>query len=193
VQITCEELETYVVQQIPREQPVTVIAESFSGPIALALAARSDVNVTAVLLVCSFAGRPLGWLGSLIARLPLQSILRFLIPRWMIRRCLVGRDASDELVLLMRAAISKVEPEVLASRLRMALTDRYCLGPVQCRTRVIAVFSTRDCLVGHSALQSIRRACHTAELRQIDSPHFALQATPELVVKTLSALGVVVR
>lgn len=191
VQLTYEELEAYVVEEIPAGEPVTVLAESFSGPIALKLAARPNVNVTAAVLVCSFAARPLGWLGFLIAGLPLQLVLRMPLPESIIRRFLVGSNASDELISQTRAAVSKVGPKVLAFRLRMALTSTYCTGPLQCKARVIALVSERDRLVGRTAVQSIRRACSGAEVYDIDSPHFALQAAPESVLKALSKLGVV--
>jgi pimeloyl-[acyl-carrier protein] methyl ester esterase len=188
--LSYEELETYVFNLLPIDSPYTVIAESFSGPIALRLSERGGQNLRAVVLVCSFAFRPLGWLGLLVARLPLGFILRFPIPDVIIRGFLLGEAAPEELICRARAVISSVNPKVLATRLRQALTSDYCAGQIQCTARVVALFSKADRLLGPTALTSISKACSTAELLEINAPHFALQSVPGEIIQSLVDLGV---
>ena len=172
--LTYEELERYVIERLPVGSPLIVIAESFSGPIALRLAARAHQDLRAVVVVSSFASRPFGWLGILLACLPLGLILRLPIPDLVLRGLLLGPDASDEMIRRTRAAIKSVRPNVLAFRLRQALTSKYCVGPIRCTVPVIALVSTHDRLLGARGHRSIAEACRGAQLMTIPAPHFAL-------------------
>src|SRR5437588_9478711 len=61
-ELTYAQLEQHVSENLPGNEPSTLIAESFSGPIALRLTNNPTLNIRAVVLVCSFGSRPLGTL-----------------------------------------------------------------------------------------------------------------------------------
>ena len=185
-----EQLETYVAESLPFGRPFLLVAESFSGPIALRLTERMGRDLRAVVLVCSFASRPLGWPGLLLARLPLGFLLRFPLSNVVVRHFLVGAAASDALVHQTRDVISSVKPEVLAARLRQALADDYCARPLSCRTRVFTLYSTNDRLLGRRALRSIAEVCSSLTTQAITAPHFAMQSAPTEVVRSLMDWGV---
>jgi pimeloyl-ACP methyl ester carboxylesterase len=153
VELTYAQLERQVLENLPGQRPITLIAESFSGPIALRLANDPDLNIRAVVLVCSFGSRPLGKLGAVLAHLPISSLLRFRAPELLLRTVLLGKAAPDELVAATVAAISSVRPSVLAGRLKAALTSHSMSGPVAPSTRVIAIFSSRDQWAVHVCIQ----------------------------------------
>lgn len=188
--LTYAELQQYVLNQLPDNEPITIIAESFSGPIALRLSNTPTLNIRAVVLVCSFGSRPLGILGAVLAHLPIEFLLKFRPPELAIRTLLLGRAASDELVAATIEAISSVRPTVLASRLRAALRLRHTSGQAVPSARVIAIFSTRDRLIGRAARRSIEKACAVVEKYWIEAPHFALQASPDKVVAILRHAGI---
>jgi pimeloyl-[acyl-carrier protein] methyl ester esterase len=190
VPLTYAELEQHVLDHLPTDEPITLIAESFSGPIALRLSAKSNLNIRVAILVCSFGSRPLGSLGTVIVRLPISSLLRFDLPPAVMRVFLLGNSASDELVAATAAAISSVRPQVLATRLREALTSRYCQRQIVAATRVIALFSKRDRLLGKAAVRSVLSTCPNVETHMMDAPHFAWQTVPDQIIRSLSELGV---
>ena len=138
------ELEVLVVDQWPRDCPVTLIAESFSGPIALQLSQRPDLQLRAVVLVCSSSYRPLGWFGVLLSCLPLELILRASLPSWVVRAFLLNQTSTDEMVSLVKRAIASVKPRVLADRLRQALRSKYCASEVKSVCRVAPFVAERD-------------------------------------------------
>jgi pimeloyl-ACP methyl ester carboxylesterase len=68
--LTYDQLADRVSRELPLERPDIIVAESYSGPIALALAARAIGDLRAVVLVASFAEQPLGLARLWLARLP---------------------------------------------------------------------------------------------------------------------------
>ncbi len=57
-----DELSADVAKQLPSSQ-FTLVAESFSGPVALKVAARNPPGLVAVVLCASFAACPRPWLA----------------------------------------------------------------------------------------------------------------------------------
>jgi pimeloyl-[acyl-carrier protein] methyl ester esterase len=189
-ELTYPELEQHVLDNLPSSEPITLIAESFSGPIALHLTDNPKLNIRAVVLVCSFASHPLGTLGSVLARLPIGVLLRLPPPELVLRAFLLGRAASDELVAATVAAISSVQPRVLAGRLIAALRSSYMSDPVPRASRIIAIFSRHDRVLGKAARRSIEKICPALEKHWIDAPHFALQTSPDKIVSILHRAGI---
>ena len=63
-------------QQIPKHQPYILLGESFSGPIAISLAAKADKQLKGVILSCTFAVNPRQFLskfGGLVPSLPITA------------------------------------------------------------------------------------------------------------------------
>ena len=54
-----EELGNYLSDAVPREAPYVVVAESFSGPVAVEHAAKQPSNLEALILIGSFVSNPL--------------------------------------------------------------------------------------------------------------------------------------
>jgi pimeloyl-[acyl-carrier protein] methyl ester esterase len=105
--------------KLPRA-PHILVGESFSGPVALWLAARKPPGLRAVVLVASFVLSPVAPKAVLRA-LVRPWLFRRPPPTWAIRRYLVGDDASAAEVDATRAAIASVTPDVMAVRLREIL------------------------------------------------------------------------
>src|SRR6476620_579029 len=78
-----------------------VLAESFSGPLAILLAERQQI---AALVLCnSFVTPPR---PRAFAALPLAPFLHLPLPAAVVRRFLVGSDAPDALVERVRVAVA---------------------------------------------------------------------------------------
>jgi pimeloyl-[acyl-carrier protein] methyl ester esterase len=154
-----------------------VIAESFSGAVALRLA-HSEARVAAVVLVASFVRCPHPCLRfappSAMAAIA-SSLARHAAAAPVIRfACLDG--ASSDLVDTLRNVVSALAPGVLRARLSAlrSLDESDCL----CRLGVplLHLRATADRLV-------TRRLRHDARATRFDEadiegPHFLLQARP---------------
>ncbi len=185
-----EQLEELVVPELPTSGKYIILAESFSGPIALALASRGGADLMAIVLVASFAYRALGRTGLLLARLPLSMICRLPIPNFVLRTFLLGRSASEDDLNRTRAAIGEVRPQVLACRVKEALTSDYGKRQRNRAARVVAIFAEYDHLLRVASRRSVMEVCPAAEVEVVAAPHLAFQVAPMAVLSVLQRLGI---
>lgn len=157
--------------------PETVLlGESFGGPLALALAARS--RVAAVVLVNSFMRSPV---PRRIARLATPMFFRLPVPEAMMRRLLVGADADAELVRELRAALGRVPARVLAARVReIAGVDAGDALDALARERrpLLYLRATADRVVREASVEAVRARAPHMTVARVPGPHLLLQASP---------------
>jgi pimeloyl-[acyl-carrier protein] methyl ester esterase len=167
---TYAELLAYVRSQLPRDQPFAVLGESFSGPLAMAIAREERDRVTEVILCNSFVAPPI---TPLLRFLPWSLLFLVPPPRWVVRWLFVGIRAPQELVDAVRAAVAKTPRKVLAQRMRSVFGLSRTEPPLD--TRVLVLSSTADLLVRPRNLGHLASAVVT---RRIAGPHLLLQAAP---------------
>ena len=111
------ELEALVSARLP-SQPYILVGESFSGPIAIALAAAAPAGLRGIVLVCSFAKTPVpGFVGTLLSRLPLWRA-----PTRLAAAALLGRYSSSAHRARLSSAMDKVSANAWRARLRAVLS-----------------------------------------------------------------------
>ncbi len=162
-------------RSLPDGGPFLLLGESFSGPIAVRLAAEAPPGLVGLVLCASFV-RPPSWSG--FRHLPWKTLFSRPVPRHVIRRRLAGPWISPEIVAAVRGVTRKVAPSVLATRLREALTvdARDALARVE--VPILDLRGTRDRLVPRRcrhAILAVRPDVRTAE---IEAPHMLLQIAP---------------
>ena len=164
-----------VEQQLDGEQEMVLVAESFSGPIAVHLAAKLPGRVLAIVLCASFISSPLpSWLRWLIVSVP----FRFAPPDFAVRWLMVGKDASDALVTAVKQAIRKVRPPVLAHRLREVL-GMDCVNALrQVAAPILYLRAKQDALVSSRHAAAIAKLRPDARIQGLPGPHLLLQKEP---------------
>jgi pimeloyl-ACP methyl ester carboxylesterase len=170
------ELEGVVRPQLPAGGPYILLAESFSGPLAIALAAAQPPGLAGLVLCCSFARNPrplLTPLARLADLLPLrEKYLDWLMP------FLFGRQASATLRSAVKWALRRVSPEVLKTRLRDVLAVDMTRQLPQVRVPVLYLRATRDRIVPPAAMRRIAGGVPLVQTIAIDAPHMLLQTRP---------------
>ncbi len=106
----------------PQTGRFVLVAESYSTPLAIQLAATNPPNLAGIILCAGFASSPIRGSRRSICSLLAPALFRISLPEFAARRWLVGPDAPQSLVESVRTAIQSVPPEVLALRLRDVLT-----------------------------------------------------------------------
>lgn len=164
---------------------VAIVAESFSGPIGVKLAARLGSRVRALVLVATFARRP-SWLVTPASFLATM-LFRLQLPRAAARALLLEAAASKEEVDELRQVLRQVSPAVLAQRLREI--DRVDvtaeLGSV--RSPLLYLRASRDRLIHASTVAAFREVAPAIEVATIDAPHLLLQRRPEECGRLIAA------
>lgn len=173
--LSYDDLLELVKNQLLDEGEVVLIAESFSGPLALRWAIMHPHRVRAVVLCASFIHPPIPrWL----CRFARAFFFRLPLPKIVLRQLLVGLTAPAELVRWVKKTIRKVRPEVLAARVR-AIGDLNCADALrECPLPVLYLAAAQDAIVGKSSLAAIMKVRGDVRVRTIAGPHMLLQVEP---------------
>jgi pimeloyl-ACP methyl ester carboxylesterase len=184
-----EELAGFVDEEITGEGDVVLVAESFSGPVAIRYAVEHPTRVRGLVLCASFVTSPVpSWLRWVVW----SGLFRIRVPDYALRRWMVGRDAPPELVEAVRAAVRMVEPRVMAHRVRemLRLDCREALR--RCAAPILYLRGDEDALVGDRCVRVVCSTRADVGLREIQGPHLLLQREPgrgwDEIEKFLSAI-----
>jgi pimeloyl-ACP methyl ester carboxylesterase len=174
--LTYDQLIHFVRAHLPPDEPFAVLAESFSGPIALSIAAAPPDNLRALILCCTFARFPDGPLRSLGRLLPLLPVTR--PPVAMLAPFLMGRWRTPELVSNLDRALGRVNPKVLRARARAALAVDVLDSVAASTVPALYLQADQDRIVGKRALREILRRNPAFQAAKLRGPHFLLQCNP---------------
>jgi pimeloyl-ACP methyl ester carboxylesterase len=170
---------------LPVGQPFILLGESFSGPIAISIAASSPVGLRGYVLCCSFVRSPRRVLGCLRPLFGLFS--PHLVPNVITTNLLMGRFSTAELQQLHGSTLRRVSQPALAARLS-ALASVDVRSTLR-RVGLPALYlrATEDRLVPRSAAELFARLSSNARVVDVEGPHFLLQARPEAAAQAILA------
>jgi len=171
-----EALVMRVLGNLPPGQRYVVLGESFSGPLAIRIAARAPPGFMGLILSASFATNPYPWLGwarPLAAHLPVKSF-----PRWLRAPLMWGSLAPDRAPSQMERAMSGVSAAVIRQRIAalLAVDETNALKRVRIPTLVLRALADR--VIPNAATRRILKFLPQAKLVEINAPHLLLQTRP---------------
>lgn len=168
-------------------ESVVLLAESFSGLVALKLLGEHKVRVEKVIFIASFAKAPRRYLNVLTRLFPtLVRGIKF-IPRALWRIFCLGTRASDADVAWLKSVLARANPEVIAHRLKLVASARL----VPCGRIGVPAFYLQgigDRLVPARAARALGALFKEFTVLRIDGPHFLLQAAPRECAETIAKL-----
>jgi pimeloyl-ACP methyl ester carboxylesterase len=171
-----DELEALVLAALPRDRRFVLLGESFSGPIAIRIAARSPAGLVALILCGTFAKNPFPWLGwarPLAAYLPLKSL-----PRWMRAPLMWGSASPQRAPARTERAMADVSPEVIRRRIGALLAVNETAALTRIHLPILVLKASHDRVISPAATRWILRAQPGAQLSEVDGPHLLLQTRP---------------
>lgn len=166
----------FAMGRLPSSGPFVVLGESFSGPVAISLAARHPPDLVGVVLCNTFACAP-GWRG--FARLPWTTLFSLRLNRFTAGLHLVGFSNVGPWIERIREANRKTAPRVLARRMQEVLSVDVRDRLESIRVPILYLRGTRDRLVGRGSLARILERRPDVHIAPIDAPHLTLQLEPE--------------
>ncbi len=173
-------------RSLPTEVPFVLLGESFSGPIALSLAATHPPGLTGVILCGSFARNPRPWLLA-----PLRPVINFLpIPAPslpVLNYLLLGRHATKHLRSVLAGAVSQVTPRTLQARLRAVLSIDVSAKLPQVQVPLLYLLAEQDRIVPERALKEMLQVRPDMRVISISAPHMLLQAAPRTAANAIIA------
>jgi pimeloyl-ACP methyl ester carboxylesterase len=170
-----DELEALVRAALPR-RPFVLLGESFSGPLAIRIAAQPPPALVGLILCVTFASNPfpnLAWARRLAAYLPLKSL-----PRWMRAPLMWGSASPSSAPRQPERAMAGVATAVVRRRIAelLAVDETAALRLISLPTLVLC--AARDRVVSKAAPERLMRGIPHARRIDIDGPHLLLQTCP---------------
>lgn len=173
-----QQLIPFVQKAVPASEPYVVIAESFSGALAIEHAASRPANLKAIVLSASFVANPLPrslkWLRFLVR----ESLFRIRPKDAFIRYALLGKNSPPRLVEMVAAATQSVQPEVLAHRLRLILDLDVRDLAQSVEVPVLYIAGRHDRLIGQRGLDQVSALVPHLSTTTLAGPHLLLQRIP---------------
>jgi pimeloyl-[acyl-carrier protein] methyl ester esterase len=187
------ELAALVRARLPVSEPFGLLAESFSTPIAIQIAAANPAGLKALILVAGFATNPTYPSMNVLSPLFFPSFKRGLFPRFFIERYLLGANAPTALVEAVQQAVQSVSSEVLASRLKLILACDSRADLARITVPILYVQAIQDRIVPSRCLNEIVAVRPHVAVARIDGPHLLLQREPqksaEMIAHFIQQLG----
>lgn len=171
-----DELEALVLAALPRDRRFILLGESFSGPIAIRIAARSPAGLVALILCGTFAKNPFPWLGwarPLAAYLPLKSL-----PRWVRAPLMWGSASPRRAPAQADRAIAGVAPAVIRHRIAALLAVDESPALARIRVPTLVLIARHDRVISRAATRRMVDGLPGARLAEFDGPHLLLQTRP---------------
>jgi pimeloyl-ACP methyl ester carboxylesterase len=190
-----EELELRVRAALPRDRPYVLLGESFSGPIAMRIAACPPALLVGVILCGTFARNPyprLAWARPFTFLLPIKSL-----PRWVRAPLMWGSKNPRRAPGNAERAMAGVAGAVLRRRIAALLA----VDAIQSLDRIVVpaliLYARHDRVVPYAATKSLIAHLPGAAVADIDGPHLLLQSCPDecsaAVLKFMTAPQVLAR
>jgi len=173
------ELVQHAYNQFPQNKPVVLIAESFSGPIAITLARLFSSSIKGIVFCATFMKYDRPHLLRIANYVPLAFLLRKSAPDFILSFLCSDRIVLEKLVPLFRQIEKQVSPEVIAHRIRMLndidVTDEAGELSVPC----CYIQAVHDRVVPSKCLIPFTKYFPNLVVKKIEGPHAVLQAKSE--------------
>ena len=169
-----ETLTNFARARLPPDRPFVLLGESFSGPVAIALAAFRPPGLRGLILCCSFARNPVPAFSvfkHLLGALPVAASFTGLIAPF-----LLGANSTPTLRSALRSAVGQVAAPVMRARLRAVLEADYSAQLREVGVPVLYLQASRDWIVPAGAARHLTTLVPAIEVARIDGPHLLLQA-----------------
>lgn len=179
-------LEPIVRAHLPETGGFVLLGESFSGPLAIRIAADPPVGLRGLVLSTTFARTPVPWLRAL------AGLTRFApasLPMPLLSWGLLGRWVQPGIEASLRGALAEVSPEVLRTRAAAALTvDVTPLLP-RIQVSVLNLVATHDRLLARTTGRKLARSLPRCQTEVVAGPHLLLQTAPEACADLVAAFA----
>lgn len=168
--------EAFVREQLPRNEDFLLLAESFSGPIGISIAAAPPPGLRGLVLCATFASNPrrlFGPLNGLVRMLPAPK----LPSRWAEPWLYPGRG-TPELRRWHADAMRRVTARAIRARVAaiLAVDRRNLLKDI--RVPMLYLRANQDRIIPRAAGLAILNLRPDIRLAKFDAPHFLLQTEP---------------
>lgn len=177
------ELETLARTYLPHNEPFLILGESFSGPIAISIAASNPSGLLGLILCVTFARNPhplLPAVTTILKPLPAGRL-----PGFILHRNLFGKFNSPRLRGKLREVGALVSAKTLKARLEAVSAIDASEKLRRVKVPTLDLRAKQDHVVSKACGAYIRRIRPNVSVADLDAPHMLLQTVPEAAIAVL--------
>ena len=162
---------------LPQDEPFLILGESFSGPLAISIAASNPPGLLGLILCVTFARNPHPLLPVVSAIL--KPLPAWRVPRFIQQPTLFGRFDSAYLGTKLREVRSLVSQKTLKARLEAVASIDVSEQLRRVTVPTLYLRAKHDRVVTRASCDYISKIHPGVEIAEIDAPHLLLQTVPE--------------
>lgn len=164
--------------------PSIIVAESYSGMVALALVKEFPEKVEKIVFVASFLSSP-SRLSKLAGNIPQPIIKLAKEPNWLLEKLLFGRGDKQYLRQKFKQVMSSISPALIQFRLRQISS----IGAPEVESTVPSLYllANQDILVSKSVVAIFIDTFKNVIVNELDGTHFLLQTNPKGAWRAIQA------
>jgi len=176
--LTYEELEPIVLSSLPTSELYIILGESFSGPLALRIAAVRPPGLLGVILSATFVRNPIKFLPRACGRLIRPFVFSYW-PPWLRLRARLAGFSAPALFELVERSHKVVTPAVQAARARAIINVNAEEALSACCVPILYLAGANDRLVPEHNVKRIRTINPRVRVVVLESSHMVLQTAPQ--------------
>ena len=176
---------------LPLFEPFILLGESFSGPLALRIAADNPPGLRGVILCASFVRNPVRFFPQACRPL-IRPFIFSSWPPWFRCRALFVGYSSHAMFELVERAHRIVTAEVMAARAREIVAVDAVKALSACGVPLLYIAGARDRLVPEHNRRRITQIKPSVKVVVLPASHMVLQDVPEAAAKVIAEFAAAV-
>ncbi len=160
------------------DEPAVLIAESFSGPVALSLMSRFPDRVHCAVLCATFPSKPHPLLLQIASRLPAALLGADSLRKAAVRMFCLNGIRDRKLLEQVTRVVQDMTSAHINARFRILRDIDPGADLANIRVPTLYLRASQDRLIGDALGDEIVGQIPNATLREVDGPHLLLQAKP---------------
>ena len=173
-----EDLTDIVRNAIPKDCDFVILGESFSGPLAIMIAAEKPNGLLGLILCATFAKNPFKLIPSWIRFLSIGPIYS-LWPTTIKLRAICGGGRFKSFMNMALDAIKPVHPSAISARVKAILKVNVRFLFEKLDVPVLYLVSINDHLIKKHNVTDLKAIKPDLEVAELNTKHFLLQMEPE--------------
>jgi pimeloyl-ACP methyl ester carboxylesterase len=162
---------------LPVDAPFLLVAESFSGPLAVMLAHERPSGLLGIVLSATFVKNPLPW-ANILPHALVKAERALSLPDALAFTALLGEYRSPRLEGLLDRARKALTPRAVRVRLEAASHVDVTSELRECVVSVLYLRAERDVIVPRHCASAILNERPDTRVIELDAPHCLLQTRP---------------
>jgi pimeloyl-ACP methyl ester carboxylesterase len=180
-----EALIAHARQALPASGEFFLLGESFSGPVAVSLAAEGHPGLRGLILSATFIRNPLPWTRPIVSLVDVAPVTG--VPASLMTRALLGQFSTVSTRSMIGASLAQSSRTTIRARLRaiaeVDVSDRLAAVTVP----ILYLRASHDRIVPDAAGDRVRQIKPDTTFVTVGAPHFLLQVGFREAVRAIEA------